>query len=245
MSETKKTVFHTLNSISLKGLTKKKVVENKQKGTRYELDYLEWSTAITLANDAFPDQVSYKVREFPTKIFKQILIEEAGNTKKYVIVEDVQPLQYCSDGQTAWVEVEVTVAGCTATETLAIMDSRNQSIKVNEITSTAVNKSIKRCLVKALANMGLGLSLWQKDLEDSYNAAVESVKNTEKANTAIETFKAKIAEGYDRDKLVSFLRQNYGTSNPQTIKDADKLNQLKTDLDNLKAEDFKADKKSK
>ena len=93
--------------------------------------------------------------------------------------------------------------------------------------------------------MGLGLSLWQKDLEDSYNATVENVKNAEKALTAIETFKAKIAEGYDRDKLVSWLRKNYGTSNPQTIKDADKLNQLKADLDNLKAEDFKVDKKSK
>ena len=233
MSETNKPVFHTLNSISVQGLTKKK----------QNLDYLEWSTAITLANDAFPDSFTFKVREFPTKVFKSVLVEKTKDAEKYEVVEDIQPLQYCSDGRTAWVEVEVTVADHTISETLAVMNNRNQSIPVGDITSTDVNKSIKRCLVKALANMGLGLSLWQKDLEDSYNAAVESVKNTEKANTAIETFKAKIAEGYDRDKLVSFLRENYGTSNPQTIKDADKLNQLKTDLDNLKAEDFKPSKK--
>lgn len=236
MSETKKKpVFHTLNSISVQSYTKKK----------QNLDYLEWSTAITLANDAFPDAVSYKVREFPTKIYKQVCIAETKDSKSYAIVEDIQPLQYCSDGRTAWVEVEVTVADRTISETLAIMDNRNKSIPVGDITSTDVNKSIKRCLVKALANMGLGLSCWQKDIEDSYNATVENIKNTEKALTAIETFKAKIAEGYDRDKLVSWLKINYGTSNPQTIKDADKLAQLKSDLDNLKAEDFKADKKSK
>ena len=233
MSETNKPVFHTLNSISVQGHTKKK----------QNLDYIEWSTAITLANDAFPDDVVYKVREFPTKIFKSILVEKTKDAERYEIVEDIQPLQYCSDGRTAWVEVEVTVADRTLSETLAVMNNRNQSIPVGEITSTDVNKSIKRCLVKALANMGLGLSLWQKDLEDSYNATVENVKNAEKALTAIETFKAKIAEGYDRDKLVSWLKANYGTSNPQTIKDADKLNQLKADLDNLKAEDFKPNKK--
>ncbi len=235
MSEIDKPVFHTLNSISVQGLTKKK----------QNLDYLEWSTAITLVNDAFPDKVTYRVREFPTKIFKQILVEKTKDTERYVVVEDIQPLQYCSDGRTAWVEVEVTVANQTLSETLAVMNNRNQSIPVGEITSTDVNKSIKRCLVKALACMGLGLSLWQKDLEDSYNATVESVKNTEKASTAIETFKAKISEGYDRDKLVSWLKINYGTSNPQTIKDADKLNQLKADLDNLKPENFKSEKKGK
>ena len=235
MSETKKPVFHTLNSISVQGHTKKK----------QNLDYIEWSTALTLANDAFPDDVTYKVREFPTMIFKSVLVEKTKDAERYEVVEDIQPLQYCSDGRTACVEVEVTVADRTISETLAVMNNRNQSIPVGDITSTDVNKSIKRCLVKALANMGLGLSLWQKDLEDSYNATVENVKNAEKALTAIETFKAKIAEGYDRNKLVSWLKINYGTSNPQTIKDADKLNQLKADLDNLKAEDFKADKKSK
>ena len=235
MAEQKKSVFQTLNSISVQKHTKKKG----------NLDYLEWSTAITLANDAFPDGVSYKVREFPTKIYKQICVEDSKECKRYVIVEDVQPLQYCSDGRTAWVEVEVAVADRTVSETLAIMNNKNQSIPVNDITSTDVNKSIKRCLVKALANLGLGLSCWQKDLEESYNATVETVKNAEKALTAIETFKAKVAEGYDRNKLVSWLKANYGCSNPATIEDAEKLNQLKTDLDNLKAEDFKADKKTK
>lgn len=233
--ETKKPVFHTLNSISTQGHTKKK----------NGLDYIEWSTAITLTNDAFPDAVTYRVREFPTKIYKPFLIEKTGDAEKYAIMEDVQPLQYCSDGRTAWVEVEVTVSDRKVTETLAVMNNRNQSIPVGDITSTDVNKSIKRCLVKALANMGLGLSLWQKDLADSYNAMVENVKNTEKANTAIETFKAKIAEGYDRDKLASFLRENYGTSNPNTIKDADRLNRLKVDLDNLNPDDFKPAKKTK
>lgn len=251
-NKTKKPVFKTLNSISVQEHTKKK----------QNLDYLEWSTAITLADDAFPDEFSYKVKEFPTKIFRQILVEktkeikntkeekESGServieTEKYAIVEDVQPLQYCSDGRTAWVEVEVTVADRSISETLAIMDNRNKSIPVNDITSTDVNKAIKRCLVKGLANLGLGLSCWQKDLDESENATTEKVKNLEKANTAIETFKQKIAAGFDRDKLISFLKENYGTGNPQTIKDAVTLNKLKADLDALNPDDFKTEKKSK
>jgi len=106
-----------------------------------------------------------------------------------------------------------------------------------------VNKSLKRCMVKCVAEGTLlGIGLWHKE-ETSESAAIENVKNAEKANTAIETFKQKIAEGYDRDKLLSFLRQNYGTSNPNTIKDADRLSRLKADLENLKPEDFKAEKK--
>jgi hypothetical protein len=125
------------------------------------------------------------------------------------------------------------------------MDFKNQCITADKITMSDVNKALRRCATKNIAMAtGLGLGLWHKE-EVSEGAAIENTKNAERANTAIETFKAKIDEGYDRNKLVSWLKINYGTSNPQTIKDADKLNQLKADLDNLKAEDFKADKKSK
>ena len=50
---------------------------------------------------------------------------------------------------------------------LPIMNFRNQSITVDNITSMDVNKAIQRATVKAIAMHGLGLAVYQgEDLED-------------------------------------------------------------------------------
>ena len=41
------------------------------------------------------------------------------------------------------------------------MNNYNQAIKKEMITTTDINKSIKRCLVKCLAYFGLGLWVYQ------------------------------------------------------------------------------------
>jgi hypothetical protein len=208
--------------------------------------YLPWSRSEELLKLNAPDAELTEIT-FPTEKIITALVGETKDGKQYASHVTTTNMPYFTDGKTAFVKVKLEIPSVeiACETTLPIMDFKNQSIPIEKITMNDVNKSLKRCMVKCVAEGTLlGIGLWHKE-ETSESAAIENVKNAEKANTAIETFKAKIDEGYDRNKLVSWLKINYGTSNPQTIKDADKLNQLKTDLDNLKAEDFKADKKSK
>lgn len=211
--------------------------------TKNNMAYLPWSRCEELLKLNAPDAVITEIT-FPTEKFITSPIRETKDGKEYATHVTTVQMPYFTDGKTAFVKVrlEIPSVGIVCETTLPIMDFKNQSIPVDKITMNDVNKSLKRCMVKCVAEGTLlGIGLWHKE-ETSESAAIENIKNAEKANTAIETFKAKIDEGYDRNALVSWLKVNYGTSNPQTIKDADKLNQLKTDLDALKAEDFKPKK---
>jgi len=214
--------------------------------TKNNMLYLPWSRCEELLKLNAPDALLTEIT-FPTEKFISSPARETKEGKEYATHVTTVQMPYFTDGKTAFVKVrlEIPSVGIVCETTLPIMDFKNQSIPIEKITMNDVNKSLKRCMVKCVAEGTLlGIGLWHKE-ETSESAAIENIKNAEKALTAIETFKAKIDEGYDRNKLVSWLKINYGTSNPQTIKDADKLNQLKADLDNLKAEDFKAEKKGK
>lgn len=214
--------------------------------TKNGMSYLPWSRCEELLKLNAPDAAITEIT-FPTEKLITAPIKETKEGKEYASYVATVQMPYFTDGKTAFVKVklEIPSVGIICETTLPIMDYKNQSIPVEKITMNDVNKSLKRCLVKCVAEGTLlGIGLWHK-IETSENAAIENTKNAERALTAIETFKQKIDEGYDRTKLVSFLRQNYGTSNPQTIKDADELEQLKIDLNNLKPEDFKPSKKTK
>ena len=102
----------------------------------------------------------------------------------YTIYEDARGLNYFTDGRTGYVKTGVTVVdgdmALEHVEYLPIMDYRNNSIPIAEITSFDVNKSIQRSLTKAVARHGLGLYIYAgEDLPDEERAA-ESAK---KANT--------------------------------------------------------------
>lgn len=211
--------------------------------TKNNMSYLPWSRCEELlklnASDATFTEIT-----FPTEKFITALTKETKDCKEYTTHVTTVQMPYFTDGKTAFVKtkLEIPSVEIVCETTLPVMDFRNQSIPIEKITMNDINKSLKRCMVKCVAEGTLlGIGLWHGE-ETSESAAIENVKNAEKANTAIEAFKSKITEGYDREKLVSWLRQNYGCSNPQTIKDAEKLNQLKADLDALKAEDFKKSK---
>lgn len=214
--------------------------------TKQNMAYLPWSRCEELLKLNAPDAELTEIT-FPTEKFITAPVRETKDGKEYATYVTTTEMPYFTDGKTAFVKVKLVIPSVeiVCETTLPIMDFKNQSIPIEKITMNDVNKSLRRCMVKCVAEGTLlGIGLWHKE-ETSESAAIENIKNAEKVLTAIETFKAKIDEGYDRNKLVSWLKINYGTSNPQTIKDADKLNQLKADLDNLKPEDFKADKKSK
>lgn len=214
--------------------------------TKNGMSYLPWSRCEELLKLNAPDAAITEIT-FPTEKFITAPIKETKEGKEYASYVATVQMPYFTDGKTAFVKVrlEIPSVSIVCDTTLPIMDFKNQSIPIEKITMNDVNKSLKRCMVKCVAEGTLlAIGLWHKE-ETSESAAIENIKKAEKASTAIETFKAKIAEGYDREKLVSWLKINYGTSNPQTIKDVEKLNQLKVDLDNLKPEDFRPNKKTK
>ena len=78
----------------------------------------------------------------------------------YTIYENAEGWNYHTDGKTAWVKTGVTVNGIENIEYLPIMDFRNNSIPVDKVTSTDVNKTIQRSLTKAVARHGLGLYIY-------------------------------------------------------------------------------------
>lgn len=79
---------------------------------------------------------------------------------EYKIYENADGWNYHTDGKTAWVKTGVTVSGIEHIEYLPVMDFRNNSIPLDKVTSTDVNKTIQRSLTKAVARHGLGLYIY-------------------------------------------------------------------------------------
>lgn len=77
------------------------------------------------------------------------------------VYEDQRGLNYFTDGKTCYVKVGVTVEGLEHIEYLPVMNNRNQSIPLDDVTSMDVNKAIQRALTKAIARHGLGLYVYQ------------------------------------------------------------------------------------
>jgi len=97
----------------------------------------------------------------------------------YTVYENKDGWNYFTDGKTAWVKTGVTVVDELANlkiehvEMLPVMDTRNRSIPVEQVTSFDVNKAIQRSLTKACARHGLGLYIYAgEDLPE--DAGVQS-----------------------------------------------------------------------
>jgi hypothetical protein len=89
----------------------------------------------------------------------------------YTVYENKDGLCYHTDGRTAWVKTGVTVEGREFIEMLPIMDMRNRSIPLENVTSMDVNKAIQRSLTKAVARHGLGLYIYAgEDLPETDQA---------------------------------------------------------------------------
>ena len=82
----------------------------------------------------------------------------------YTVYENVDGWNYFTDGRTAWVKTGVTIVDAEKViehiEYLPVMDYKNRSIPVDQITSFDVNKAIQRSLTKAVARHGLGLYIY-------------------------------------------------------------------------------------
>lgn len=113
----------------------------------------------------------------------------------YTIYENKDGWNYFTDGKTAWVKTGVTVNGIEHIEYLPVMDYKNKSILIDNITSFDVNKTIQRSLTKACARHGLGLYIYAgEDLPE--DGGLQDLKNEIKADKAKETreLNKKVAE---------------------------------------------------
>ena len=94
-------------------------------------------------------------------------VKKAYPNATYTIYENADGWCYHTDGRTAWVKTGVTIEGIEYIEYLPVMDHRNKSIPLKDITSFDVNKAIQRSLTKACARHGLGLYIYAgEDLPD-------------------------------------------------------------------------------
>ena len=110
------------------------------------LTYLSWAWAWGIAKENFPDA-------------------------NYTIYDNPDGWNYWTDGRTCWVKTGVTINGQEHIEELPVMNSRNQSIPLEQVTSFEVNKAIQRSLTKALARHGLGLYIYAgEDLPEGAEA---------------------------------------------------------------------------
>ena len=106
-------------------------------------------------------------------------VKKLHPTANYTIYEretEFGPVNYFTDGKTAWVKTGVIIDEVEHIEELPVMDFKNKSIPLDAITSFDVNKTIQRSLTKALARHGLGLYIYAgEDLPEE-----EATKKIEK-----------------------------------------------------------------
>lgn len=153
------------------------------------LTYLSWAWAWSEVKKAFPDAT-------------------------YTVYENTDGWNYFTDGRTAWVKTGVTIQGLEHIEYLPVMDYKNKSIPLEQITSFDVNKSIQRSLTKACARHGLGLYIYAgEDLPEGYvqNEEIENGTYRSWLDNALighEELKQQILEKYkvkSTDQLDSVL----------------------------------------
>ena len=122
------------------------------------LSYLAWAWAWAEVKKLYPDAV-------------------------YTIYENADGWCYHTDGRTAWVKTGVTINGLEHIEYLPVMDMRNKSIPLENVTSFDVNKAIQRSLTKACARHGLGLYIYAgEDLPESEQTVVPTKDTMAEAN---------------------------------------------------------------
>ena len=128
----------------------------------------------------------------------------------YTVYENADGWNYHTDGRTCWVKTGVTVNGIEHIEYLPVMDYKNKSISIEDVTSFDVNKAIQRSLTKACARHGLGLYIYAgEDLPEEEAAekqdASRNAKNTA-ANNIISGL-AKARGKSDGEILNALMRQ--------------------------------------
>ena len=117
----------------------------------------------------------------------------------YTIYENADGCFYHTDGRTAWVKTGVTIGGIEHIEYLPVMDYKNKSIPLENITSFDVNKAIQRSLTKACARHGLGLYIYAGEDLPEAEAPILTTDTEKKAEIK------KLIQQTDTDTVVYLL----------------------------------------
>lgn len=166
------------------------------------LTYLSWAWAWAEIKKAFPEAF-------------------------YTIYENKDGWNYHTDGRTAWVKTGVTIEGIENIEYLPVMDFKNKSIPLEQITSFDVNKAIQRSLTKACARHGLGLYIYAgEDLPEVEQTPIERpVKDAAIEAGLLRTQILTVADG-DLDRVNDYIKRY--TNGMYTSMDDLNVDQLRT-----------------
>lgn len=156
--ETKKSVFETLSAVDISDHVDQKM----------GLSYLSWAWAWNAVKRIYPDTPTPKV----TKYREMILLSNGS----FELTDRQVP--YLTTPRGTSVEVTVTIAGDDYTQSLYVMGHKNETV-INPDQS-AINKTIQRCTVKALAMAGLGLNLYAGEDLPMGDINTNDAKNAEK-----------------------------------------------------------------
>lgn len=159
------------------------------------LSYLSWAWAWDQVKRVFPDAT-------------------------YTIYENADGWNYHTDGRTAWVKTGVTVEGIEHIEELPVMDFRNKSIPLEQITSFDVNKAIQRSLTKAVARHGLGLYIYAGEdlpmdegeikMNESLAKKITKADADKMAKILTDAQKEWVLKTYRVAKLTDLTNEQYG-----------------------------------
>lgn len=134
----------------------------------------------------------------------------------YTVYENKDGLFYHTDGKTCWVKTGVTlVDGDTHLEHieyLPVMDFKNKSIPVEQVTSFDVNKAIQRSLTKAVARHGLGLYIYAgEDLPEEEAEAEQAAKVQKRMENAKPVMVTK-TNVYDPRPMIAEIKKRYNVN---------------------------------
>ena len=137
-------------------------------------------------------------------------IKKKQHDATYTVYENADCWNYHTDERTCWVKTGVTVNGIEHIEYLPVMDYKNKSISIENVTSFDVNKAIQRSLTKACARHGLGLYIYAgEDLPEEEAAEKQDASRNAKniaANNIISGL-AKARGKSDAEILNALMRQ--------------------------------------
>jgi hypothetical protein len=141
---------------------------------------------------------------------------------QYKVYERENGINYWTDDKTAWVKVSVTVDDIEHIEYLPIMDYRNKSISVSQVSSFNVNTSIQRAVTKAIARHGLGLYIYAG--EDIPSAEKDDILEEEKKETKEKEINKKLSKVFDDD--MKEVMKNVNKNTAEEMKNA--INECKS-----------------
>lgn len=202
------TMFDELNKLDLKGKTDDKM----------GLTYLNWAWAWTILKQKFPD-AKQKIYTH-TLTFTETVTTEMDGLKKSTVITHEEEVNYFTDGRTCYVKVGLILNGHEEIVTLPVMNMKNQSIRVDSITSVDVNRAQQRAFVKAAAMHGLGLYIYAGEKEPEAEPIVIDWDGLTKAANAIKNVPAEEMSNFEahKAKVTELITQYAGEYSDQIVK---------------------------